>query len=96
MANTRKPLTIGRKLRKMLLLPLDYFPLQSGHRHHRDIFNQQPSHAFSIALRCVRILPELAEIHRQSQEPVPLLRIQHGRIRSALAFILLLGFSQPL
>ena len=33
MANTRNPLTVGRKLLKMLLPPLNNLPLQPGHRH---------------------------------------------------------------
>ena len=37
MANTRKPLTLERKLPKMLLPPLNNLPLQPGHRH--EMFN---------------------------------------------------------
>jgi hypothetical protein len=45
MANTRKPLTVGRKLLKMLLPPLNNLPLQLSHLHYRTntYFNRKQS-----------------------------------------------------
>ena len=61
---------------------------------HRDIFNQQPDHAFSLPGWCLRIPPQSGEIGGQGQHTRALLGRQRRSIRGLLTVAAFLGLLQ--